>query len=90
MLAQIAAARKLSGEVWMILTYQVPYRDEDATLTEKKERRMQKIAEEPTPEVSVATLDSLADCLIHKADVLDHLEQEAGDSELGREVGNDR
>lgn len=90
MLAQVAAARKLSCEIWKILTYQVPYRDEDAGLTGKKERRMQKIAEEPTPEVSVETLDSLADRLSGKADVLGHLEEEAGDSALDREVGNDR
>jgi transposase len=87
MLAQVAAARKLSGEVWKILTYQVPYREEDATLTERKEQRMRSIADAPTPEVTPEALGSLAERLSGKSDVLDRLQEEAGDSE--QEVSDD-
>ena len=87
MLAQVAAARKLSGEVWRILTYQVPYREEDTDLTGRKELRMRKIADEPTPEVSTQALDSLADRLSTKNDVLDRLQEEAGETD--QEVNDD-
>ena len=87
MLAQVAAARKLSGEIWKILTYHVAYREQDANLSERKEQRMRKIAEEPVAEVSAEALDSLADRLSGKTDVLDHLQQEAGDTD--QEFGDD-
>ena len=87
MLAQVAAARKLSGEIWKILTYHVAYREQDANLSERKEQRMRKIAEEPVAEVSAEALDSLADRLSGKTDVLDRLQEEAGDTD--QEVGDD-
>lgn len=87
--AQVAAARKLSAEVWKILTFGVPYREEDANLTERKEQRMRKIAEKPAAEVSAEALDSLADRLSGKADLLDRLQEEAGDTNPSQEVGDD-
>ena len=86
MLAEVAAARKLSGEVWKILTYQVPYREEDADLSEQKAHTMRRLAEEPAPEVSSETLDSLANRLSGKTEVLDRLEEEAGSTQLDQEV----
>jgi hypothetical protein len=84
--AQVAAARKLSAEVWKILTFGVPYREEDADLTERKTQRMRKTAEEPILEVSAEALDSLADRLSGKADVLDRLQEEAGDTNPSQEA----
>jgi transposase len=77
--AQVAAARKLSGEIWKILTFEVPYREEDADLTARKEKRMTKMAEEPTPVVSSERMQELADLLSGKAEVLQRLQEEAGD-----------
>jgi transposase len=79
--AQVAAARKLSAEVWKILTFGVPYREEDADLTQRKEERMLKIAEGSDPETSVPDLELLAYRLSGKADVLERLQDEAGDED---------
>jgi transposase len=86
MLAQVAAARKLSGEVWRILTFGVPYREQDAGLSDRKDRRMRKIAAAPIPIVSAESLDSLADRLVGKTEVLDRLEEETGLTDSDREV----
>ncbi len=79
--AQVAAARKLSAEVWKILTFEVPYREEDADLTQRKEERMLKIAEGSAPMTSPEELEQLADRLSGKANVLERLQDEAGDED---------
>ena len=79
--AQVAAARKLSAEVWKILTFGVPYREEDADLTQRKDQRMLKVAEASVPEVTLEQLDDLADRLSGKAEVLERLQEEAGGEE---------
>ena len=76
--ALVAAARKLSGEVWKILTFEVPYKEEDADLTQRKEKKMQKQAEETAPEVTLRQLETLADRLSGKAEVLQRLQAEVG------------
>ena len=76
--ALVAAARKLSGEVWKILTFEVPYKEEDADLTQRKEKKMQKQAEETAPEVTMRQLETLADRLSGKAEVLQRLQAEVG------------
>lgn len=83
--AQVAAARKLSAEVWKILTFEIPYHEEDAELTARKERGMRKIAQSPAPEVSEEQLSGLADRVSGKAEVLARLQEEAGsdDTEVG-------
>ncbi|MGI0130038.1 MAG: IS110 family transposase [Thermoplasmata archaeon] len=83
---QVAAARKLSAEVWKILTFGVPYREEDADLTERKEQRMRRIAETSAPEITTEQLEQLADRLSGKAELLDRLQEEAGGD--GVEVQN--
>ncbi len=84
--ATVSAARKLSGEVWKILTFETPYREEDADLTERKEKRMNKEAEELAPAISSEDLTALADRLSGKSEVLARLQEEAGDD--GREVAD--
>ena len=79
--ATVDAARKLSGEVWKILTFEVPYREEDADLTERKEKGMRKVAEELAPAISSEALAALADRLSGKADVLQRLQEETGDAD---------
>lgn len=87
-LALVAAARKLTGEIWRILTYEVPYREQDASLTGVKERKMLRLSEEPAPTVTVQDLDALADRLTGKEQVLDRLQEEAGEAdEEGDDVG---
>ncbi|EQD77244.1 transposase IS116/IS110/IS902 family protein, partial [mine drainage metagenome] len=71
--ATVDAARKLSGEIWKILTFEVPYREEDADLTERKEKRMNEVAEELAPAISSEDLAALAGRLSGKTDVLDRL-----------------
>ncbi len=83
--ALVAAARKLSGEVWKILSFEVPYSEQDAGLTERKEKRMRKTAEEPVPEISLERLEALAGRVGGKAEVLQQLQTEAGDAD---EEGN--
>jgi transposase len=77
--ATVAAARKLSAEIWKMLTFEEPYREEDADLTERKEQRMQKKAAEPATEYTVEELEKLADRVSGKAEVLQRLAQEIGD-----------
>ena len=76
--AQVAAARKLSAEVWKILTFETPYREEDADLTARKARRMRRIAEPTIPEISQGVMNALADRLSGKAEILQNLQEEAG------------
>ena len=76
--ALVASVRKLSGEVWKILTFEVPYREEDTNLTERKEKRMLRQAEEPTRDVTAEQLEILADRLSGKAEILQRLESETG------------
>jgi transposase len=80
--ALVAAARKLSAEVWKMLTFGVPYREEDADLTARKAKIMQNVAEHITPEVTEERMKGLADRLSVKAEALSRLEQEAGDRQL--------
>jgi transposase len=82
--AQVAAARKLSAEVWKILTFEVPYREEDADLTARKTKAMERVASEPTTEVSEEQMQALADRVSGKSAILGRLEEEAGDR--GKEV----
>lgn len=79
--ATVDAARKLSGEIWKILTFEVPYREEDADFTERKEKRMNEVAEELAPAISSEGLAALAGRLSGKTDVLDRLQAEAGDQD---------
>lgn len=79
--ATVAAANKLAGEVWKILTFERPYEEEDADLTERKEKRMQTIAEESAPAVSSEDLAALADRVSGKAEVLHRLQEEAGEDD---------
>ncbi len=72
--ALVAAARKLSGEIWKMLTFNEPYRDEKATLTERKNKEMTRQARQDIPEVTVAQLVEMADRLSGKAEVLKRLE----------------
>ena len=65
--ATVGAARKLSGEIWKILTFEVPHREEDADLTGRKEKRMNKLAEELAPAISSEGLAALADRLGRKS-----------------------
>ncbi len=76
--ATVDAARKLSAEIWKMLTFEVPYSEEDADLTDRKEKRMRKVAEDLAPAISSEQLEALADRLSGKADVLQVLKQEAG------------
>jgi transposase len=80
--ATVAAARKLSGEIWKMLTFGVPYHEEDAALTGRKSRTMRKVAEESIPEITPEALDALAERVIGKAETLNHLAEEAGDDQL--------
>ena len=84
--ATVAAANKLAGEIWKILTFERPYEEEDEDLTERKEKRMQMMAEEPAPAVSSEDLVALADRVSGKADVLHRLQEEAGEEDA--EVAN--
>ena len=84
--ATVAAANKLAGEVWKILSFERPYAEEDEDLTGRKEKRMQTVAEEPAPAVSCEDLVALADRVSGKADVLHRLQEEAGEDEM--EVAN--
>ena len=77
--AKVDAARKLSAEVWKILTFGVPYHEEDADLTNRKETRMLQIAKAPAPEVTPEQMEELAIRLSEKAEVLDRLQLETGD-----------
>ncbi|MGH9918615.1 MAG: IS110 family transposase, partial [Nitrososphaerales archaeon] len=43
--ATVSAARKLSAEIWKMLTFEVEYREEDAGLSDRKEKAMRKVAE---------------------------------------------
>ena len=79
--ATVDAARKLSAEVWKILTFEVPYQEQDASLTERKEKRMNNVAEELAPAISSEQMETLADRLGKKADVLERLEAEAGEDD---------
>lgn len=83
-LALVAATRKLSGEIWKILTFGVPYREEDASLTGVKERRMLQLSEEPVPTVTPEDLEKLANRLSGSEVVLDRLQEET--DELDTEV----
>jgi transposase len=78
--ATVAAARKLSAEVWKMLTFEEPYREQDANLTERKEQRMQKKAAEPARVYTTEDLDRLADRVSGKAETFQRLEQEVGDA----------
>jgi transposase len=80
--ATVAAANKLVGEVWKMLAFERPYQEEDKDLTERKERRMNKIAEELAPAVSSEDLVALADRVSGKADVLHRLQEEAGEDNM--------
>ncbi len=77
--ATVDAARKLSAEIWKMLTFEIPYAEEDAALTERKEKRMNKIAEELAPGISPEEMEALAERLSGKAEVLERLEAEAGE-----------
>ncbi|HTT45929.1 MAG TPA: transposase, partial [Thermoplasmata archaeon] len=79
--AQVAAARKLSAEVWKILTFEVPYREQDADLTERKTTMMQRVASETIAEVSEDQMEELADRVCGKSAILGRLEEEAGERE---------
>ncbi|NNN17975.1 MAG: IS110 family transposase [Thermoplasmata archaeon] len=86
--ALVAAARKLAGEVWKILTFEVPYSEQDAGFTERKEKRMRKTAEEIVPEITLEQLEALAGRVGGKAEVLQQLQAEAGDAnEEGNNAG---
>ena len=76
--ALVAAARKLSGEIWKMLTFDEPYREEKADLTMRKNTEMARQAKKPTPEVTVEHLNDMADRLSGKAEVLKRLEEETG------------
>ena len=80
--ATVDAARKLSAEIWKILTFEVPYSEEDADLTERKGKRMNKLAEELAPAISSEELEALADRLSGKADSLGRLQQEPGEVDM--------
>ena len=82
----MAAAHKLSNEVWKILTFERSYQEEDLGLTERKEKRMNRTAEQSTHMISPEQLTALADRVGAKADVLHHLQEEAGDED--QEVAN--
>ncbi len=87
-LALVAATRKLSGEIWRILTFEVPYREEDASLSKVKGRQMMRLSEEPIRTVSSEDLEILVDRLTGKEQVLDRLQEEAGDAaEEGEDAG---
>jgi transposase len=85
--ALVAAARKLSAEVWKMMTFGVPYREEDADLTVRKTKIMEHVAREDAPEVTEEQMNGLADRLGAKSDVLTRLELEAGDRQS--ETDND-
>jgi transposase len=74
--AQVAAARKLSAEVWKILTFEVVYREEDFGLTERKTARMLKKAEQVPDPTTEEELVELASRLGGKSQILDRLQQE--------------
>ena len=84
--ATVAAANKLAGEVWKILSFERPYAEEDEGLTGRKGKKMQTVAEAPAPAVSCEDLVALADRVSGKADVLHRLQEEAGEDEM--EVAN--
>jgi hypothetical protein len=74
--AEVAAARKLSAEVWKILTFEVVYHEEDSGLTERKTARMLKKAEQVPDPTTEEELVALASRLGGKSEVLDRLQQE--------------
>lgn len=71
--AEVAAARKLAGIVWRMLTDGVPYEEEDEDLTERKRKRMEHRAKAPAKPVSTDDLKKRADELIRKEDALRRL-----------------
>jgi transposase len=75
-LAQVAAARKLSAEVWKILTFEVVYREEDSGLTERKTVRMRAKAKQAPDPTTPEDLEELASRLSGKAQLLERLQQE--------------
>ena len=81
--ATVSAARKLSGEIWKILTFEVPYREEDADLTERKKKRMEKVLKEVHPKITPEELTKLVDRLSGKTQVLQRLQEETGEAENG-------
>ncbi|MGI0155867.1 MAG: IS110 family transposase, partial [Thermoplasmata archaeon] len=68
--ATVSAARKLSAEIWKMLTFEVEYREEDAGLSDRKEKAMRKVAEQSVVVTTPEDLDRLADRLTVKTDVL--------------------
>ena len=76
--ALVAAALKLSGEIWKMLTFNESYQEEKATLTERKNKEMTRQAKQDVPEVTAEDLTRLADRLSSKAEVLQRLEEETG------------
>jgi transposase len=75
--AQVAAARKLSAVVWWILTYRQPYREQDESLTARKEHNLERVAEAATTTVEEPDLPAIGAELAEKASLLNRLEPTA-------------
>jgi hypothetical protein len=60
------------------LTFEVPYREEDVDLTRRKSHRMRRTAA-PKSKVSMEQMEALAGQLSGKSEVLERLQEEAGE-----------
>ncbi|MCI4323298.1 MAG: IS110 family transposase [Thermoplasmata archaeon] len=68
--AQVAAARKLSGIVWHMLTYQHPYVEQSEELSIRKAENVERVARRPPMTMSAGEVEQEAEQLMLKADVL--------------------
>jgi transposase len=75
--ALVAAARKMSGVVYTILTTGMPYIEENPDLTKRKMARMNHMAKSPQTPVSDKDLQDLASLIGSKGDILNRLAPEA-------------
>jgi transposase len=76
--AQVAAARKLSAVVWWVLTNRQPYREQDESLTERKEALLDRTAAVRPTEIDGPSLERLGVALSGKVEALDRLAHESG------------
>ncbi|MGI0132115.1 MAG: IS110 family transposase [Thermoplasmata archaeon] len=74
--AQVAAARKLACAIWYMLRNEVPYRDSDDELAERKEKRMRRTAADELALPTSRDLEGVAERLMGKSGALERLARE--------------
>jgi hypothetical protein len=79
--AQVAAARKLSGIVWKILTSGQLYAEENPALTHRKVTRMNRMAKSPGKAVTDEELMAMATEIGNKQEVLKRLSPDPEEEE---------